>query len=86
MLDVEGKQTELQGHRAGTWLNCYRVRVQVILEPSFAMPIVRYYELTKLTPLKQMEAGCFQCHNEVIIDSSLHLKVQDSCYFIILET
>lgn len=62
------------------------VRVQVILEPSFAMPIVQYYELTKLTPFKQMEAGCFQCHNEVNIDSNLHLKVQDGCYFIILET
>lgn len=51
-----------------------RVRVQMILVPSFAVPNVQYYELTKLIPLKHMKAECSQCHNEGNIDSSLHLK------------
>ena len=46
----------------------------MILEPSFAVLNVQYYELTKLILLKQMEAECSQCHKEINIDSRLHLE------------
>lgn len=42
-----------------------RGRDRVVLVPSFAVPGVQYYELTKLLPRKQMEVESFQCHSEV---------------------